>query len=62
MVSPKIKNFAALKGKSVALEQYSVSHFVLAIGIVVLIYAIAQGLLPQPPRLPRRRSRILVVA
>lgn len=30
MVSPKIKSFADLKGKSVALEQYSVSHFVLA--------------------------------
>ncbi|MBC7995494.1 MAG: ABC transporter substrate-binding protein [Rhizobacter sp.] len=30
MVSPKIKDFKALKGKSVALEQYSVSHFVLA--------------------------------
>jgi len=33
MVSPKIKNFAGLKGKSVALEQYSVSHFVLAIAL-----------------------------
>lgn len=30
MVSPKIKGFADLKGKSVALEQYSISHFVLA--------------------------------
>jgi NitT/TauT family transport system substrate-binding protein len=30
MVSPKIKSFADLKGKSVALEQFSVSHFVLA--------------------------------
>jgi NitT/TauT family transport system substrate-binding protein len=30
MVSPKIKSFADLKGKSIALEQYSVSHFVLA--------------------------------
>lgn len=30
LVSPKIKSFADLKGKSVALEQYSVSHFVLA--------------------------------
>lgn len=30
MVSPKIKGFADLKGKSIALEQYSVSHFVLA--------------------------------
>ena len=30
MVSPKIKSFADLKGKSVALEQYSISHFVLA--------------------------------
>lgn len=30
LVSPKIKSFAELKGKSVALEQYSVSHFVLA--------------------------------
>jgi NitT/TauT family transport system substrate-binding protein len=30
MVSPKVKSFADLKGKSVAFEQYSVSHFVLA--------------------------------
>lgn len=30
MVGPKIKSFADLKGKTVALEQYSVSHFVLA--------------------------------
>jgi NitT/TauT family transport system substrate-binding protein len=30
MVSPKIKSFAELKGRSVALEQFSVSHFVLA--------------------------------
>ena len=30
MVSPKIRSFAELKGKTVALEQYSVSHFVLA--------------------------------
>lgn len=30
LVSPKIKDFAALKGKTVALEQYSISHFVLA--------------------------------
>jgi NitT/TauT family transport system substrate-binding protein len=30
MVSPKIKSFAELKGKSVALEEFSVSHFVLA--------------------------------
>ena len=30
MVGPKIKSFAELKGKSIALEQYSVSHFVLA--------------------------------
>ncbi len=30
MVGPGIKSFADLKGKSVALEQYSVSHFVLA--------------------------------
>ncbi len=30
MVSPKIKSFADLKGKSIALEQYSISHFVLA--------------------------------
>jgi NitT/TauT family transport system substrate-binding protein len=29
VVSPKIKSFKDLKGKSVALEQYSVSHFVL---------------------------------
>lgn len=30
MVSPKITSFAQLKGKKVALEQFSVSHFVLA--------------------------------
>ena len=30
MVSAKVKSFADLKGKSVALEQYSISHFVLA--------------------------------
>lgn len=30
MVNSKIKSFADLKGKSVALEQYSISHFVLA--------------------------------
>jgi NitT/TauT family transport system substrate-binding protein len=30
VVSAKIKSFADLKGKTVALEQYSVSHFVLA--------------------------------
>lgn len=29
VVGPKIRSFADLKGKSVALEQYSVSHFVL---------------------------------
>ena len=29
MVSPKIKSFADLKGKTVALEEFSVSHFVL---------------------------------
>jgi NitT/TauT family transport system substrate-binding protein len=29
MVGPKIKTFADLKGRTVALEQYSVSHFVL---------------------------------
>jgi NitT/TauT family transport system substrate-binding protein len=29
MVGPKIKSFADLKGKSVALEQFSISHFVL---------------------------------
>lgn len=29
MVGPKIKSFADLKGKSVALEEFSVSHFVL---------------------------------
>ncbi len=29
MVSPKIKSFADLKGRKIALEQYSVSHFVL---------------------------------
>ena len=30
MVSAKIKNFADLKGKSIALEEFSISHFVLA--------------------------------
>jgi NitT/TauT family transport system substrate-binding protein len=30
MISPKITSFAQLKGKKVALEQFSVSHFVLA--------------------------------
>jgi NitT/TauT family transport system substrate-binding protein len=30
MVNAKVKSFADLKGKSVALEQYSISHFVLA--------------------------------
>lgn len=30
MVGPKIKSFADLKGKSIALEQFSVSHFILA--------------------------------
>jgi NitT/TauT family transport system substrate-binding protein len=30
LVSPKIKSFAELKGKQVALEQFSISHFVLA--------------------------------
>lgn len=30
MVSSKIKSFSDLKGKTVALEQYSISHFVLA--------------------------------
>lgn len=30
MVSPRIKSFADLKGKTVALEQFSISHFVLA--------------------------------
>jgi NitT/TauT family transport system substrate-binding protein len=30
LVNPKIKSFAELKGKTVALEQYSISHFVLA--------------------------------
>jgi NitT/TauT family transport system substrate-binding protein len=29
LVSPKIKSFADLKGRTIALEQYSVSHFVL---------------------------------
>jgi NitT/TauT family transport system substrate-binding protein len=29
MVSPKIKSFAELKGKKVALEEFSISHFVL---------------------------------
>lgn len=29
LVSPKIKNFAQLKGKKVALEEFSVSHFLL---------------------------------
>lgn len=30
MVKPTIKSFAELKGKTIALEQYSISHFVLA--------------------------------
>jgi NitT/TauT family transport system substrate-binding protein len=30
MVKPTIKSFADLKGKTIALEQYSISHFVLA--------------------------------
>lgn len=30
MVTPKIKTFADLKGKTIALEEFSVSHFVLA--------------------------------
>ncbi|MYM35776.1 aliphatic sulfonate ABC transporter substrate-binding protein [Duganella sp. FT50W] len=30
MVTPKIRSFAELKGKRIALEQYSISHFVLA--------------------------------
>lgn len=30
MVGPKIKSFGDLKGKTVALEEYSISHFVLA--------------------------------
>lgn len=30
MVGPKIRSFADLKGKSIALEQFSISHFVLA--------------------------------
>ncbi|MCB4360499.1 ABC transporter substrate-binding protein [Quatrionicoccus australiensis] len=30
MVSPKIKGFADLKGKRIALEEFSISHFVLA--------------------------------
>lgn len=30
VASPKVKSFADLKGKSIALEQYSISHFVLA--------------------------------
>jgi len=30
MVSPKIHSFSELKGKRIALEQYSISHFVLA--------------------------------
>jgi NitT/TauT family transport system substrate-binding protein len=34
MVSPKIKNFADLKGKTVALEEFSVSHFVLVNALV----------------------------
>jgi NitT/TauT family transport system substrate-binding protein len=29
MVSPKIKDFAGLKGKKIALEEFSISHFVL---------------------------------
>lgn len=30
LVSPKIKSFAELKGKKIALEEFSISHFVLA--------------------------------
>ena len=30
MVTPKIKSFADLKGKTIALEEFSISHFVLA--------------------------------
>jgi NitT/TauT family transport system substrate-binding protein len=33
LVTPKIKSFADLKGKSVALEEFSISHFVLAIAL-----------------------------
>jgi len=33
MVSPKIKSFADLKGKSIALEQFSVSHFLLSMAL-----------------------------
>jgi NitT/TauT family transport system substrate-binding protein len=33
MVSPKIKSMADLKGKSVALEEFSVSHFVLTMAL-----------------------------
>jgi NitT/TauT family transport system substrate-binding protein len=34
MVGPKITSFAQLKGKKIALEQYSISHFVLATALV----------------------------
>ena len=33
MVGPKIKSFADLKGKKVALEEYSVSHFILTMAL-----------------------------
>jgi NitT/TauT family transport system substrate-binding protein len=33
MVGPKIKSFADLKGKTVALEEFSVSHFLLVTGL-----------------------------
>lgn len=33
MVSPKIKNIADLKGKSIALEEFSVSHFLLTMAL-----------------------------
>lgn len=33
MVGPKVKGFADLKGKSIALEEFSVSHFLLVTGL-----------------------------
>lgn len=33
MVGPKIKSFKDLKGKKIALEEYSVSHFLLTMGL-----------------------------
>lgn len=34
MVGPKIKTFKDLKGKKIALEEYSVSHFLLTMGLI----------------------------